>query len=460
MDDNNSRASQEEPVPGSSKTDENTDYRTKKRRRLDSTSSSSSSNSSSDTNSSSSSASDRKARKRKRVRRRHHKKRGGKHTRRSERKIEQLSSEIRELRNQVTKNNSLINTDDALSLYTEDDFEHDLNERGDFLRNLEVGTKLKEPAVPKTDERYLNILKDIQFFNKPDWSEVRYAETQKLYNYNPGFVELEANEEIRSYDTLKHLGYAERAYASLTFGIIKQKEALKRELCEFMTFVKDQGGANIETMTKKINDIYTSGEFSKISADLLQMVCGHRAETIQMRRDGITNAVRDPLVKTSLRKIPPTEINLFNSDLLVTALEKAGGIKKAFWPVSKSAGGPTSQVGKLPIRAARGQYPNFQAPSQGKHNARMPSQGYHTWNAPSQGSNTYNAHCPSQGHSVEHNTCIGHAYHNHSQRSGGIMNRGSFRSRGAKQNQRYQNPKRGGFKRRSSPSGHNDRSKY
>lgn len=149
-----------------------------------------------------------------------------------------------------------------------------------------------------------------------------------------------------------------------------------------MTWIRDQSSVDIDAINQKINKIFTSGEFSKVSADLLQMICGHRAETIQMRRDGVTNAVRDPLVKASLRKIPPSEVSLFNSEQLVIALEKAGGVKKAFWPVSRSSSttASTSQVGKWPIRPSQGQYyaiPQPRVPSQGKNYSTscMPSQG-------------------------------------------------------------------------------------
>lgn len=442
--------SQDEPVAGPSHVAHNKEANTK-RKRSHSCSSSSSSDS---TSSSSSSSSDHRS-KHKSARRRRHKKRGRKHRRRHpERKVKQTG----DLPNQYL-NNSVPVPDDVISLFAEDDFEQ---EASSFLNNLGVETKLKEPAIPKTDARYVNILKEIQFFNKPDWSEVRYAETQKSYNHSPGFVELEANEEIRPYDTLKHLSYSERAYASLTYGLLKQKESLKKELCSFMTWVRDQKEEiSFEAINQKLNDIFTSGEFSKVSADLLQMVCGHRAETIQMRRDSITNAVRDPLVKSSIRKIPPSEVNLFNSEQFVVALDKVGGIKKAFWPASKSTSSSkstyspasTSQVGKWLIRPSQGQH--SVPPSQGKnYNTNMPSHGCQNCDVPSHGDFfQHNMQGPSQGPA--------RTYYNYPQQGNGTVDRGSFRSRGARQNQRYHAHRRGSHKRRSSPSGFNaKRNKY
>lgn len=422
----------QEAVAGPSNTFITNEYSTKRKRPRSTSESSSKSTSSC----SSSSSSKHKSKKFRNSRRRHYKKRA--------RKDKLNKDQIRDLNDQININRKTLNADDVISVITRDNFEQENNT---FLNDLDIGTKLKEPAVPKTDCRYLNILKEIQFFNTPDWSDVRYAETQKKYNCSPGFVELEANDEIKCYDLIKHLSYTERSYASLTFAMLKQKEAIKSELCGFMTWIRDQEGLTFEAINQKVNDIFTSGEFSRISADLLQMICGHRAETIQMRRDSITNAIRDPLVKASLRKIPPSEVNLFNSKQFAVALEKAGGIRKAFWPASKSGGSYKSvnsnnvvSHGKWIIRPSQGQNSGLQIPSQGN---------YYCMHMPSQGDNLQHMRCPSQG-SVP-------AYNYSQQSSSNTGKRGSFRPRGARQNQRNNSYKRGGYKRRSSPSGFNNK---
>lgn len=77
---------------------------------------------------------------------------------------------------------------------------------------------MKEPSIPKTPREFLETLKDLQHLDSSDWCEVRYAETQKLYNSTPGFIDLEMNEEIRAYDSLRHLAHADKTFAALSFA--------------------------------------------------------------------------------------------------------------------------------------------------------------------------------------------------------------------------------------------------
>jgi hypothetical protein len=94
------------------------------------------------------------------------------------------------------------------------------------------------------------------------------------------------------------------------------------------------------------------------------------AETIQMRRDGITNFIRDPLVKTIKRNILPSNRYIFNTEQLSVALEKAGGVKKAFYPPNKISGFKlVSQTGNNSNNKKATCYP-----SQGSANIGMPSQ--------------------------------------------------------------------------------------
>ncbi|KAH9636093.1 hypothetical protein HF086_008393 [Spodoptera exigua] len=54
-----------------------------------------------------------------------------------------------------------------------------------------------------------------------------------------------------------------------------------------------------------------------------------------MRRDCVTKQAKDPLMKASLKKIPPTCTNLFNAEKFTAAIEKSGGVRKCFWPLQK-----------------------------------------------------------------------------------------------------------------------------
>lgn len=47
---------------------------------------------------------------------------------------------------------------------------------------------------------------------------------------------------------------------------------------------------------------------------MIQIICGHRAEIIQMRIYGILNYVRNPVGKSALRKIPSANQLVFSAE--------------------------------------------------------------------------------------------------------------------------------------------------
>lgn len=112
---------------------------------------------------------------------------------------------------------------------------------------------------------------------------------------------------------------------------------------DIILWARTQNNLGFQNINEKNSEVFLNGSFNKLSRDLLQLVCGHRTEMMQIRRDNILNYVRDPLVKSTLRKILPSSYNLFNAEQFSTALEKAGGVKKAFLP-SPSAKVSVSKV--------------------------------------------------------------------------------------------------------------------
>lgn len=297
-----------------------------KRARASSTSSSSSS-ASSDSSSSSSGARRRRRHKRKK---RHH-----------GRKLKQLISEVSGLKRQLTSRNSFPELD---SLNNEDVDIIDPNVSGELFEadsdkelgfSLPFATKTKEPAIPTTSPEMLEQLKLLQRFDQEQWSDVRYSDIQKLYVHKPGFTNLDPNEEVRQYDTSKTLINTEKAFAGITYGLLKQRDALQSEMRDFLVWARQADQLSYENIYTKLNDIFTTGEYVKATNDTCQLVCGHRAELIQHRREAILASVKDPYYKNALRKIPPTCTTLFDTEKFSAVLEKAGGIKSVFWTKQK-----------------------------------------------------------------------------------------------------------------------------
>ncbi|XP_059052344.1 uncharacterized protein LOC131846944 [Achroia grisella] len=281
----NEEASNEPPVNGKSR-------HKRKTQRL---SESSDSNTSSEDSSSSSSCSDCKGRKSRKTKRRKKNK---------NRKFDQLFNEISKLKQQVSQSytanaeniyhNECDNGIDANvsgDLYCDDNY---AESSGNFTGatalsdtaisnepaltngsrtefNILLTTKTKEPHVPQAPPAYVEQLKLLQRFNNEEWVNVRYADVQKQYVHQPGFVNLRANDEITRYDTSRTASNMERAFAGLT------------------------------------------------------------AEIIQQRRETILASVKDPFHKSAFRRIPPSIDNLFEAEKFSAVLEKAGGTKSIFW---------------------------------------------------------------------------------------------------------------------------------
>lgn len=374
--------------------------------------------------------------------RRRHKKR--KRARRSG-QMDKLFKEIGELRKQI---NTTSNIDTACcdnasvfsgisgQLYeqiSDEDCSNQELQNTSLDFTFDIDTKLKEPLVPKTPESFLKKLVDIQRFGSTSWSEVRYADTQKLYNHTPGFIDLETNEEVKAYDTLRHLAHADKSYAALTYCILKQRQSLQEGIRDLLSWAKNTECISFDNLNGKIDELFQKGEFHKISSDLLQLACGHRAESIEMRRETITSQVRDPLVKAFLNKIPPSSTYIFNAEPFTSTLEKAGGVRKAFWPpkTERSSQKPY-QPSSRPSRGQGARKPPV--PSRGTPFHEPGSHTHTCHNPPSRGD--YHGQCQ-HTHTSSRGNSSGHCDH--------FNSRSSFRNRGSR-------PERGSTRGRANSS--------
>lgn len=223
--------------------------------------------------------------------------------------------------------------------------------------SLNVNTTLKEPSILKTENARLERLKYVQHFESPDWADVRYSEAQKRFCSTPGFTNLECNDEIKSYDKYNYLALTERGFAAITQGLIKQQESVESGFQNLLTWIRSLEVIEISSLENKIKEIF-SEHYEKISNDLLQMTCGHRADLIQQRRDAILRSVKDKFIKANIRKIPPSCEYLFSPKDFTSTIDKNGGMSKVFWPLK-------NQLNKSALSSAN------QAKS-----TKQPAQGY------------------------------------------------------------------------------------
>lgn len=154
----------------------------KRKRRVRDLSSSTSSSSSSSSCSSSGSPNLKRSR-RSRKRKRSHK----------DRKLEKLFEDVADLKKNFMCRGSEFDrgsyeldrgdcVDDNVSRQLYCDYvsteEPDNSELGPEI-SLSIGTKIKDPEILNTPSAYLEVLKNIQRLEDPDWTNVRYSEVQK-----------------------------------------------------------------------------------------------------------------------------------------------------------------------------------------------------------------------------------------------------------------------------------------
>lgn len=350
-----------------------------------------------------------------------------------ERKFDLLFNEIKDLKSQLAATqefheydceprHDLIDPNVSGDLYeghVEESEPANIDSAFEVDLNIFTGTKTKEPAVPQASPELTQQLKDLQRFNSQDWINVRYADVQKHYLFAPGFTNLEANDEIKRYDTSKTTLNMEKAFAGISYALLKQRDALLSELQAFLAWAHQVENLRFDDIHTKLKEMLANGEYSKISNDALQLVCGHRAELIQYRREGILSSVKDQYHKNTLRKIAPSGSHLFEADKFNALLEKAGGVKNVFWVEGKSRYNTAPQY-----------EPSTSTRSQTQKQAA-----------------TYNNRAQ---------------YHNQSQyhtSARGRINNNSFRGRGARGSRGRGLPDRSGrdYQPRRSPSSHRDR---
>ncbi|XP_053610664.1 uncharacterized protein LOC128675344 [Plodia interpunctella] len=262
-----------------------------------------------------------------------------------------------------------------------------------------LDTSLKEPTVAKAPTEYITAVNSLQRFGDSSWSDVRYSEVQKQYSFSPGFIELEVNDEIKLFDTAKSYSFVEKSYATLTYALLKQKETLESGIRDFLKWSQESEMITYSDIKNKMEDIFLKGDFHKVSSDAMQLVCGHRADMIQQRRDSILKYVKDPLVKTALKKVPPSCSHLFEEQTFTSALEKYGGVRKTFWMKPK----PNKPV------AQTGSHDNYRYPAQGSSN--KPAQGYYTKNRPPAQGGSYRKYLPAQDEHYEYRSTQERDYH-------------------------------------------------
>lgn len=198
-----------------------------------------------------------------------------------------------------------------------------------------LSTLLKDPKMASSDPSRVKRLEELQKFNDVNWKEVRYAEALKSYCAQPGFIELNVNDELRQFSKGKHfIVPVERSYAALSNALLSQQECLKQQLQEFVDWAASPtADLTASNIFDKISELFnTKSKFHKTSEDIMQIVCGKRAECIESRRERILAEIPNKLLREGLRKIPPSVECLFDTTALASYIQRTGGVDKWIRP--------------------------------------------------------------------------------------------------------------------------------
>lgn len=221
--------------------------------------------------------------------------------------------------------------------------ENSVSDKCDFTF-CDFDTTLMGSSLPKTVPERLKEIEKLQHFDSSDWTNVRYADIQKKYVSTPGGTSLESNDILKQFEEkevlLKSL---DQTFATLTNMLLTQRESLQLAMKEFLTWTNDKNTSlSAMSVTTKIRELFSdNSNLRVVSKDLMQVVCGRRADILQQRRDKLLSHVKDKYNRMILKKIPPTSEFLFRPSALDDAIAKLGGNAKVFFkrPYPPAEGG-------------------------------------------------------------------------------------------------------------------------
>jgi hypothetical protein len=195
----------------------------------------------------------------------------------------------------------------------------------------DFNTTLKDKGFGKADEAKFELLKNLQRFDSREWADISFFDIQKSYLAIPGFKELDTNDELRHYDKSKHLASFEKTLASLTHAFLLHRDHTQMCLQNILKWAMQCENISAACLKDKIKELFVDDDkYNKSTNDILQILCGKRADVILNRRNEILKSVTDSVTAAGFRKIPPTHENLFHAEKLKDFLKNEGGLNKVF----------------------------------------------------------------------------------------------------------------------------------
>ncbi|KAL4720276.1 hypothetical protein ACJJTC_001383 [Scirpophaga incertulas] len=213
--------------------------------------------------------------------------------------------------------------------------------------------KEAEPPIPEPLPHIKLEGIECQRLGKEGWSRLRYKEVEKKLHAAPVFSTLKINTELGGILNYPSTLAAKQdgILGTIVHGLLLQRRILSEEL---KTLAKKHPNAAGDLRRVLADD----SRFRGVSDDLLQFTCGHRAETIEMRRKAFK--ARNDTLSAGLQQIPPSATHLFDEKPFASFVRDNGGAKQVFLlpPQSKK---PFRKPAAPAAQALSNKQPTFRA---------------------------------------------------------------------------------------------------
>lgn len=183
-------------------------------------------------------------------------------------------------------------------------------------------------VIPSSKKERLERINLLQHFETQAWKGLRYKSVLQGFLATPGFVSLKVNEELCHFNKTKDfLASAENMLAGLSNAKLEWQELLRQGLQELLNWAAgNSGDLNPVSLFEKVSSLLGAGSpLHKCSEKIMQIICGRRGECIEIRRERILKEINNPMLKATLRDIPPSTEYLFSRQALQPVIQSLGG---------------------------------------------------------------------------------------------------------------------------------------
>lgn len=164
-----------------------------------------------------------------------------------------------------------------------------------------------EPSVSAAKHHIEQQGIECQRLGLSSFNKIRYVDAQKKLQASPVFGPLKTNYQLKNLgpktSVPELLSKMDGSFGTITHGLLLQRDSFSQGIKELVT--------KFPQIRQEAGNILwgPDSQFKQNSNDLLQFVCGKRAETIELRRKLFRP--RNDMVASLLNNIPPSKSHLF-----------------------------------------------------------------------------------------------------------------------------------------------------